>query len=260
MNSRLERRCVTLGVTLLLAASVLAQGLYTESSSSGGPLGDKARLTKAYMMPKMYRHDGEDGQAVIVRLDKERFYMINPAEKTYSETTFAEMEEGMKKAGEQMDKRTAEMQEKMKDMPEEQRKMVEKMMGGMMGGKGKGAKIEVTGPGEKKTINGYACAKYQANSDGKEMLTMWTTKDVKGFEALRGDWEEFSRRMVSLSPIGGKGIAEAFRKIEGFPLQTEMMGVTTVVTKIEKRSTPASMFEVPAGYTKTDSPLKKMGQ
>jgi hypothetical protein len=260
MNSRIERRFGTLAVALLLAASVFAQGLYTESSSSGGPLGDKARTAKSYMMPKMYRHEGDDGQAVIIRLDRERFYIVNPAEKTYSEMTFKEMEEGMKKAGEQMDKRMAEMQEKMKDMSEEQRKMVEQMMGPAMGGKGKSAKVDVTGPGEKKIINGYKCAKYTASSDGKDLLTMWTSKDVKGFESLRGDWEEFSRRMVALSPVGGKGIAEAFRKIDGFPLHTEMMGVTTVVTKIEKRSTPASQFEIPDGYTQTDSPLKKMGQ
>lgn len=260
MNSRIETRYGVLAAALLVAASVFAQGLYTESSSSGGPLGDKARLAKSYMMPKMYRHEGDDGQAVIIRLDKELFYIVNPAEKTYSEMTFKEMEEGMKKAGEKMDKRMTEMQEKMKDMPEEQRKMIEKMMGPTGAGKGKAEKVEVTGPGEKKTINGYVCAKYTAASDGKDLLTMWTSKDVKGFESLRGDWEEFSRRMVSLSPIGGKGIAEAFRKIQGFPLQTEMMGVTTVVTKIEKRSTPASQFEIPEGYTKTDSPLKKMGE
>ncbi len=260
MNSRIAMRYGFLAAALLLAATVFAQGLYTESASSGGPLGDKARLTKAYMMPKMYRHEGDDGQAVIVRLDKERFYTVNPSERTYSEMTFKEMEEGMKKFGAQMDKRKAEMQEKMKDMSEEQRKMIKKMMGSAGGGTGKEEKVEVTGPGEKKTINGYACVKYTATSGGKDLLTMWTSKDVKGFEALRGDWEEFSKRMVGLSPVGSKGIAEAFGKIQGFPLQTEMMGVTTVVTKIERRSTPVSQFEIPEGYTKTDSPLKKMGQ
>lgn len=260
MNNRITLRSGFLAVALLLVSSVLAQGLYTESSSSGGPLGDKVRLAKSYMMPKMYRHEGDDGQAVIIRLDREKFYMVNPAEKTYSEMTFKEMEEGMKKAGAQMDKRKAEMQEKMKDMPEEQRKMVEKMMGPMGGAAGKEEKVDVTGPGEKKTIVGYTCAKYTASSGGKDLLTMWTSKDVKGFEAIRNDWEEISKRMVALNPMGGKGIVEAFRKIEGFPLQTEMMGVTTVVTKIEKRSTPASQFDIPEGFTKTESPLKKMGQ
>lgn len=260
MNSRIATRYGMLAAAMLVAASVFAQGLYTESSSSGGPLGDKVRLAKAYMMPKMYRHDGDDGQAIIIRLDKERFYMVNPAEKTYSEMTFKEMEEGMKQAGEQMDKRRAEMEEKMKDMPEEQRKMIEKMMGPVGGGKGKAETVEVTGSREKKTIIGYVCTRYTAASDGKEILSMWTSKDVKGFEAMRGDWEEFSKRMVGLSPVGGKGIAEAFSKIQGFPLQTEMMGMTTVVTKVERRSTPASQFEIPEGYTKTDSPLKKMAR
>ena len=257
MNPRTGRRYRFLAAALLVAAASFAQGLYTESSSSGGPLGDTPKLSKAYMMPKMYRHEGSDGQVIIVRLDKERFYMVNPNDKTYSEMTFTEMEEGAKKAGEQMDKRMAEMQEKMKDMSEEQRKMVEKMMGSM-GGKSAAEVVEVNGPSEKKTINGWACGKYVATSNGKDLLTMWTTNDVKGFESMRADWEQFSRKMVSLSPVGGKGLAQAFTKISGFPIQTEMFGVTTVVTKIEKKSTPAGQFEVPAGYTKTDSPLKKM--
>jgi hypothetical protein len=91
---------------------------------------------------------------------------------------------------------------------------------------------------------------------GKEMATMWVTKDVAGFDNLRKDWMEFGKRMATLTNMSGLG--DAYEKMEGFPMETDMdmMGkMTTVVTKVEKRSTPAGEFAVPAGYTKTQSPM-----
>jgi len=256
MNSRILSRLFLGFAVLCVAVSAFAQGLCTEGTTSGGPLGDKVRNTKTYIMPKMYRHEGGDGNVVIIRLDKEMLYLVTPEAKTYSVMTFAEMEEKAKTAGAQMDARTQEMQEKLKDMSDEERQMMEKMMGRMMGGKEK--KVDVEGPGEKKTINGYSCAKYTATSDGNVVLTVWTSKDVKGFESMKHDWEKFSSRLMSMNPLKGKILAEAFKKIDGFPMQTEVGGMTMLVTKIEKRTTPASQFEVPSSYTQTDSPLKNM--
>ena len=49
----------------------------------------------------------------------------------------------------------------------------------------------------------------------------------------------------------GPGMAEAYKNSDGFPIQTEMgHGMMTTVTKIERRSAPASEFEIPSGYTK----------
>jgi hypothetical protein len=62
--------------------------------------------------------------------------------------------------------------------------------------------------------------------------------------------------MATLTNMSGLG--DAYQKMDGFPMETDvdMMGkMTTVVTKVEKRSTPASEFSVPAGYTKTESPM-----
>ena len=49
---------------------------------------------------------------------------------------------------------------------------------------------------------------------------------------------------------------DAFKKIDGFPIQTEMsQGITNTVTKVEKRTASASEFEVPAGYKKVKSKM-----
>jgi hypothetical protein len=69
---------------------------------------------------------------------------------------------------------------------------------------------------------------------------------------MKSDFERFSSSMGSLSQITA-GISEAYQKIEGFPVQTEIGGMTNTVTKVERRSTPASQFDVPAGYTKVEA-------
>jgi len=240
-----------------LAAGAVAQGLYWESVMTGGPIGE--RTEQMWAVPKKMKGvTKENGETFIVRLDKELFITIDPKEKTYTEMTFAEMEAMMKKAGSQMD----EMQKKLAEMPEEQRKMMEQMMGDKMGGMkaSKDAKVDVKNTGDKKTISGFSCTKFVATQDGKDVMTLWVTKDVSGFDAMRKDWEEFSKRMMALNPMGGKGLGEAFKKIDGFPIQTEMgHGMTSTVTKIEKKTAPASEFEVPAGYKKVKSQMGEMG-
>lgn len=249
-----KRICVTMAVLVVfgLTAPAVAQGLYWESTMTGGPIGE--RTEEMWAVPKMMMGvTKETGETFIVRLDKELFITIDPKEKTYSEMTFAEMEGMMKKMGGRMDARMAEMQKKLAEMPEEQRKMVEKMMSSKMPGTAKDAKVEVENTGDKKTINGFACTKYAVTQDGKEAMTLWVTKSVKGFESMRKDWQQFSERMMAMNPMGGKGLGEAFKKIDGFPIQTEMgQGMTSTVTKIEEKTAPASAFEVPAGYKKVN--------
>ena len=255
MGTQKSRKFLLCCTIALFATAAFGQGIYMESNTSGGPLGDKVMPSKTFMMPKMFRQEGTN-EVTIMRLDREKVYHLDPEKKTYSEMTFAELEEAAKKASAEMNSHMAEMQAKMKDMPEAQRQMMEKMMGGKIAGMMSEGKIEVSGPGEKKTISGYSCAKFAATKDGKDYVTIWATKDIKGFDVLRKDWEQFSSKMMSMVP-NGKGLADAFKKVEGVAIQTDMAGITTLVTKVEQQSTPASQFEVPAGYTKVDSPLKQ---
>jgi hypothetical protein len=246
---------IGLCLAVLLAGSAFGQGLYWESTTTGGPLGDKGNVSRNFAMPRMFKIVNPT-MVMILRMDQEKVYNMDPAKKTYSEMTFADMEAYAKKAGDRM----ALYKEKIKNMPPEQRKQMEAMTS-MMGG-GADAAVEISATGEKKTVSGFACTKYIMKRGDKELMSLWVTKDVTGFDNLRKDWMEFGKRMASLTNMSGLG--EAYQKINGFPMETEMdiMGkMTTVVTKVEKRSTPAGEFSVPAGYTKTDSPLMgKPGQ
>jgi len=250
------RIALAAAAAVLCAATVVAQGMYTESSMTGGPMGSGAQITKSYLMPRMFKSVMGDGETVVVRADQEKMYGINTNDKTYWVMTFAEMEAGMKKAKGAMDERMAAMQEKLKEMPEAQRKMVEERMSMMMGKKD--AKVEIIPSSETKSICGYTCTKNVVMNDGKEMMTLWVAKGVRGFDGLRKDWMEVSKRMMAMNPGNSQALVDALTKLEGYPLETDVMGMTNVVTKVESRSTPADQFEIPKGLTKVDSPLKKI--
>lgn len=258
MKHRSVQRMIGLMVAGVIAVAAYSQGAYWETKMSGGPIQDE-RLGEMYYAPKMFKdvEKGNDGRTIIVRLDKEVIYQINAKDKTYSEMTFAELEKFMQQMTSKSDERMAALREKMKNMPEERRKMMEKMMGDKMPGQAKEAKIDVTNTGDKKTVSGFSCTKYVVTRDGQEQMELWATKDVKIFDSMRKDFEQYTKRMSAMSPMAGKGYFEAMRKVEGFPMETHMGDIVTVVTKIEKRSIPASEFEVPAGYTKVKSQLQE---
>ncbi len=242
---------------LTLAGSAWGQGLYWQSKTTG-TVGEY--MSETWAVPKKMKivQLGKYPTISIVRLDKEVMWQLNAAKKTYSEMTFAQMENVARKAGGKMDAATAKMQEQMKNMSEEEKKMMEKMMGGKMPGAAgqKAAAVEVTNTGERKTINGFATTKYTVQQGDQSVMTLWVTKDIKGFEELRKDWQSFSRRMAAMAPQG-RGMADAYKNIDGFPVQTEMgQGIVTTVTKVERRSAPAGEFEIPSGYTKVRGELE----
>jgi hypothetical protein len=249
----MNRRIVAVIAAFFVAGFAYSQGVYWESATSGGALGDRVISSQSYYMPHMFKSSTMDmGNMIIVRLDKKLIYQVDSNEKTYSEMTFDEWEAQMKKMGEKRDAQMDELRKKMETMPEEQRKMMEQMMGDKMGaGKSKDAKIDVTKTSENKKIGGYGCTKYSVARDGKETLALWATKDLKGYDTMRKDMEEFTSRMMATDFQGMKSYAEAIKKVDGFPMEADMQGgIKMEVSKVERKNLAASEFEVPAGYTK----------
>lgn len=255
------KRTAFLLTSLCIAASALAQGLYWQTKTEGSVA---EGTTENYAIPKMFKTvstgGANDGTVMILRLDKKVFWSIDAKKKTYSEVTFDEMEAILQKAGGKMDAAMEKMKKEMEGMPKEQREMMMKMMGGNMPGADADAAIDVKRTAEKKRISGYDCAKYVVRRGGSEFMSLWVTKDVRGFDNMMADWKEFAKRMSAMSARFGKGITDAYKDIDGFPMQTTMTmmntTVTNTVTKIEQRAISAKEFEVPAGYTKVKSDLE----
>lgn len=241
--------------------TLCAQGLAWETTSSGAVLQHGETRSRTIYMPGMIKHTQGDSTEVIFRLDKEMISTVNHRDKTYSELTFQELEGSVKRAGAAMDEKMAEVQKQLEAMPKEQREAVEKMMEGHLPKAGKEAKIEVTQTKEEKTIGGFNCTKTLVTQDGKDFFVAWTTRDVKGFDAMGKEFREYSRRMAAMLPGRGKATAEAMKQLDGFPVQTEIPGtITMTVTKVEHRSTPEKEFEVPKGYKKVKSMMEEMNE
>lgn len=248
--------CLFLGLCLL-GVSAAAQGMYYETAITGGPFGgENGALTKTFLMPRMMKQvDGESQDFMIFRLDQEKIVSVDTREKTYWEQTFTELEEAVKAASGRMEKQMAEMQKYLKDLPEEQRKMMEGMAGTSVEKLGE---VRVSNTGEKKSISGFTCTKFEAREGKRVLMTIWATREVKGFDALRKDYESVSRRMTAMNPAFTRGLVDAMLKIEGFPIRTEWGEVVSTVTKIEQKSTPESAFMVPAGYTRVHAPAGEL--
>ncbi len=252
------KRIVAAASLLCLAVTAFSQGLYYEAKIEGA---GSERGQQMYMAPKKMKSidlNTQGNSVMIVRLDKEVMWQLNPAKKTYSEVTFAQLEQMVGKMGAKMDDAMAKMQKELEGLPPEQRKVVEEMMKGKMPGMAAGGgTVTVRNTGERQTISGFPCVKYVAMRGDDQLMALWTTRSVQGFDEFAKDWKEFGKRMAALAPRFGKEMADAYKDIDGMPIKTQAGGITTTVTKIERRSIPASEFEIPAGYTKTRSDFEE---
>jgi hypothetical protein len=152
-------------------------------------------------------------------------YQINDAGKSYTETDLAKMRE---MAGQQQDS----------------------------------GKYTVEKLGQE-NILGYktqhVLVKENSAGTGKGMTTeLWTAKELL-------DYETFSKMQVRQGRKGGVALAKALKDAgaDGLPLKsivtTEDGGkVTMEVVKVDKKSLPASAFEIPAGYTKSAGGMMDM--
>jgi hypothetical protein len=251
MNNNRSQIIMVISIVLMSFSITVGQSLVWESTTIVPAIGNKKIISTSYYRPHMFRQ-GSENSMIIFRIDKEVMYQVNNLKKEYSEMTFAELEAYTKKSSAKLDGQMAEMKKQLEKMPPEQRKAMEKMMGNQaMVGTSQGT-IEVLKTAEKKTISGYVCVKFALQEDGKETGSVWTTTAIPDFKNIQKEFKDFGQRMAAQMPAKGGQLAAAMAKIDGFPIQTTIAGITTTVTKIEKKSVAESEFEVPSGFKKVE--------
>ncbi len=110
--------------------------------------------------------------------------------------------------------------------------------------------IEVVG---KEKVAGYNCVHLKVITNKNQVTDMWTTKDIAGYEAMealtKGNNMFGSEKVYA--QLKSKGA-------DGMMVKTVInMGkssMVNVLVKAEKRSNPASLFALPAGYSKMAAP------
>jgi len=199
---------------------------------------------------------------VVIDAAAKRMLMINEAEKSYSEITEADM----KRIGEQLAARRAEMEERMKSLPPEQRKHMESMMGGAAG---KPRELKFERMGDKKTVNGFPCEMYRVLEEGapkeEDCLATWSSSLLQrsDFAGLRKFAEEMAKDSGAMGAGGGHQMFEQFDKYPGFPVTRhpleQGLQQDEQLKSLKRGSIPASRFAVPAGFKKTESPMGAFG-
>lgn len=111
----------------------------------------------------------------------------------------------------------------------------------------------------KERVGAYNATRTTLSANGKPVMDMWTTRDLPGYENL----------MKLTKALGSMGSENLYRQLEASGAGGMMVkmkptggnGMTMELTKAERRSNPASLFAVPAGYTKSSfdpAKLQKM--
>jgi hypothetical protein len=121
--------------------------------------------------------------------------------------------------------------------------------------------VTVTPNGQTKTIGQWKCSGYDANIQMMMMpmkMSIWASTDVPI------DLEKFTKLYSNVLKVTMRlddaGMQELM-KVKGYWIATEMAGemmgakmrVTTEVIEMAKKSPAASVYTVPAGYTKKDT-------
>lgn len=227
------------------AQSPFDQGLTLHETTTQPPMmGQPARTSNStvYFSRDAMKRVGADGVETVIRFQTGTIITIDNKAKTYSEMTAAQLQEAM-------DKATSAAK-----MPKEQMEAMRKMMGQMSDS----VAIAKEGPGEK--IAGYDTVKYHMT--GMMEMDIWAAPDLK-IPAL---YYDAMKAQIPPNPFFDmRKMMDEFKKIEGMTLKSvmtmKMMGnemkTTTLVNSVEKNPIPASVFAVPAGYTRKSAELPK---
>ncbi len=198
-------------------------------SMMGQPAKDEDTTT--WLGKNKMRQDVGD-VTTLIRMDKNKMYIVNHTDKTYSEMDLPLNLDDI--------------------LPAEAKQMMDTM----------DISSSITATGEKQTINNWNCQKYlveiSVSMMGMEMpitMDMWTSRDL-GVDL--DEFKELYTKTLETNPVFKDFIGE-FEKIDGYPVLTEftmtMMGTEQKskeeVISVEKISPPAGTYDLPEGYTKT---------
>jgi hypothetical protein len=194
---------------------------------------------------------GPDGVTNVTIFDsgKQVLYNIDPARKTYTEMTKADVE----RLGAQLQGATAQIQSQLEKLPPAERAKMEAMM--------KGVELKPAGMDK---VGRWTCGKFDVILAGQRIGERCTVNlAVLGFTAK--DFDVMGQMGAFYSAMGpqmaGQVTGQSGIDPSGssdFPVRTVMMtpggAATTELVEAGRQRLPDSLFAVPAGFTRQDLP------
>ena len=200
---------------------------------------------------------GGQEQQMIFRGDKKLLWMIDSAGKSYMELT----QSGLTAMGEQVN---AAMNERLAQLPADQRVQAEAMLKARLGEGAAATVIDAKNTGERKTVEGHACTKWDLFRDGQKSGEAWvaprsefkvTPADFQIFASLVQFFDAIRKSMPMAQALWRNGDTFAmFQKLDGVPVLTRRMdgdkvlGETTMKS-LERKTAAVTTYALPEGLT-----------
>ena len=216
---------------------------------------------------RMEETGSDEFQTVIFRGDKNAFWVIDNNKKSYFEVT----PDDIVKLKSQMENMRKMMMEQMKNMPEEQRKMMESMMPSSMPAQNQ-QKTLYTKKTEGVKVGKWTTTQYEGSKNGKKSSELWTA-DWSQIGFSRDEFSVMAKMADFFSALSQD--ASDFMKVGSLEWEKEMgisgMPVRWVdylegggsseghVQDISRKDLESSLFDLPAGFSKDQSPWEKEG-
>ena len=252
-------------VALILFISVPAVAADLTIVSKVTRDGGSPETATSYISSDHVRMTQAEGNEAIIDLKTGQMTVIDSTKKTYYVVTREDMDAAAAKVKEQMNSpEVQQAQERMKNLPPEVQKRMEAATGGMF-------KVDVEKAGTSRTIAGYKCEDWTVTigqfSKSEQCVTNELKFPAQAWDMYKSYADSMKNMMAAMGPMGRhmSAMQEQFKKMKGFPLaNTTTMNVmgrssvhTSEVTSVKEGPIPASAWEIPAGYTKVDSPMMK---
>ena len=216
----------------------------------------KSNTSVTYMSKDHVRIAHGDGKETILDAATSQMTAIDNAKKTYYVTT-----------REDLDKFAATMQEKMNSpkMKRAQEAMKNQPALAAM------FEVDVKNTGVSRRVAGYGCKVWTVTvgnmSTTEECLTNDLPLPMQLWEMYRKYSEGMQNMMSSMGPMGASmtRMQDQMKKMKGYPIASrtnvDVMGHKSVIMSelvgVKRGPIPASMWEIPAGYTRVDNPTLK---
>lgn len=255
-----------------LSLSILSLSMYASLAHAGTKLetvnrdlsDGRATTINTWAQGGMLRVEAQPNESTMIFKD-DTIYAISHRDKSYIAMDRA----SMKRMAEQINPALQALQARMKTMTPEQRAQMEKMLGGRLP-KGMGEpekQQQITRTSRNDKINGHSCTYVEVHEDGvlTDELCVVPGNALKGSAELMSAAKSMSALMQDmmagmdapwLKQMAHKQM-QNFEALGGIPVLTRHFvdgkpRNETTLASINSETLAASLFEIPAGYSKKD--------
>jgi hypothetical protein len=251
---------IALGLAGCFAMRIASAGIYVELVENDTRTGSTSLLQKMYVQGGSGRFVDDGGRSSLIKGDT--MYIIDESDKSYivfDKATMEQLAAKIKALREQM-------KEQIATLPPDQRAQMEQQLGGEEGATA--FTIDAVDTGKSDKVEGRACKVWDIKRNGEldDQYCVVDFAQLPGKENLQAVFASFAKvfeeMAKSVPMLAGVMTNEfgALSKVHGYPMRIrqyergKLDSIEQVVKVWREEAIPASMFEIPAGYTRKTMP------